>query len=173
MVQQTEKNLEIKNSTIVMIATLPFIANYTIIGILLGGQAFYGWPGLVHVCTGSENKMKAEVYGGVFCIWMTFIAIVGIVADVYLIIFQKLKKNVGENVSFVTQKSIFEIPLSSVMVTLIASVIFILCLGLLLLPIEMEPERFVILITYGVLHVPLITGFTGRLDKHKVVPALK
>ena len=77
MVQQTEKNLEIKNSTIVTIATLPFIANYAIIGIILGGQAFYGWPGLVNVCTGSENKMKAAVYGGIFCIWMAFIAIIG------------------------------------------------------------------------------------------------
>ena len=40
----------------------------------------------------------------------------------------------------------------------------ILCLGLLILPIGMEAERFVVLICYGVLQVPLVIGITAKLD---------
>ena len=93
--------------------------------------------------------------------------------------FQKLKSNVGETVSLVPQKSITdqnekfksEVPLSSVLITLFTSMIFIVCLAVLLLPIGMEPERFVILITYGVLQVPLITGLTAKIEKNKVEPS--
>ena len=164
-----------KTTMVTMITMLFLLANYAVIGIILGGQAFWNWPGLVHVCTGDETKMATATYGGVFILWMFVLAFSGILADIALRILMKVKGNRDGIVALVPLESLpkeddedkASLPVDSVYVTICTSFIFLVCLGSLLLPIGMESQRFIILISYGVLQVPLIIGFTARLDQKK------
>ena len=160
-----------KTALIVLISIFPCFVNYAMFGVILGGQAFDDWPGLVHVCMGDDAHMTAVDYGSVFVIWMVFVTVVGIIGDIYLRIFLKLKNHQDDHVALVPmdildkdEEAINTIPVKSIMITICTSFAFILCLGLLILPIGMEAERFVVLICYGVLQVPLVIGITAKLD---------
>ena len=168
-----------KTSLIIIISLFPSIANYAMFAAILGAQAFDDWPGLVHVCMGDDAEMTAVDYGSVFVIWMVFVTLAGIIGDIYLRIFLKLKNHQDDHVALVPvelepsmvnydEQAINSIPVKSITITICTSCFFIFCLGLLLMPIGMEAERFVVLICYGVLQVPLVIGITAKLDKNKV-----